>query len=135
MGKKNNNNQRLSESKVPVKDKTHFKRSVHTARQIHYYESGEGSKGLHIRRPRVVKKTRKILNELSPPTGAKKRNMVIYKGAMDMLCTAIDSYGKRLMELAAEFARNRAGKDAKGLKLRKQDLEAAYRWQFKISNQ
>ncbi len=134
MGKKNNN-QRLSESKVPGKQKTHFKRSVHTARQIHYYESGEGSKGIHIRRPRVVKKTRKIFNELNPNVGKSKRNMVIYKGAIDKLCTAIDGYGKRIMELATEFARNRAGKDAKGLKLRKQDLEAAYKWQFKISNQ
>lgn len=148
MVKKNKiNNPRLSETKAPSKaplkskDKIQkhkhkpFQRSVETARQIHYYGEGKGSKGLNIRRPRVVKKTRKIIKEIDPPTDKNTRSTVIFKGFIDKVCPAIDEYGNRLMEFAAQIARNRAPKDSKTLKVKKKDLELAYRWQFKISNQ
>ena len=137
MGKKNNNNSRLSESESIAKDKKHkpFKRSVAVARQIHYYEKGKGSKGIHIRKPRVIKQTRKIIRELDPPTDKNARNTVIFKGFIDKTCAAVDGYGNRIMELAAEIAKNRKTKDAKGLKLKKKDLQLAYRWHSKLSNQ
>lgn len=130
-------NKRLAETKAPLKKKKaqSFKKSVQTARDIHYYGEGEGSKGVCIRKSRLIKRTRRLNKELSANEDDKKRNGVIFKGYAELMTNALDGYTKRLIECAAEIAQEGMAKDAKGVKLKKKHLELAKRWIFKISNQ
>jgi hypothetical protein len=134
MGKKIKNKRFLSAPAPDKKAKVSYKRSVQTARDIHHYEEGKGSTGISIRKPRLVKRIRKILNVIKPKEDG-KRNSVIYKNYIEKITGAMDGYSNCVMKCAAEIAEARNTKNAKGVKIRVSDLELAGRWIYRMSNQ
>jgi len=132
MGKKKTLLARLKEPKnKPTKDS--FKPSVKSQRKKYYFKQGEGSVGVCIRRPRLLRFMRNIRKH-SKVTGltTKSTKQVFYKGYTDVVIGAVDAYTNRLLETAAGYAKQR--KSGTGLKLRKSDLEEARKLIIKISH-
>ena len=133
MGKKKTSTPaRLQEPKKVLK-KEPFKASVKNERKKYYFKQGEGSVGVCIRRPRLLKFMRETRKNLAPKLmtttnkNGKKTKEVFYKGYTDVVIGALDAYTNMLLKTAMECAKQRQNKSGKvvGLKLNKTDLELA----------
>jgi histone H3/H4 len=123
---------RLAEAKQKKKraGKSRLRPSTQSKRRQKYYKTGEGSVGLLVRRPRVVRFIRKIRetqNEriakiTGSGTSTSKKN-VISRGCVDVMTGALDARANQLMDQAFQFAKHRKKKG--GLKIRRADLELA----------